>query len=334
MGSADGIGWSTAILAVVDCRWPTPRRIAATDLYRYVLAVSHASVLKDVVRESAKNTLMGVPAVRRWRINRPRAGAEFLPSLLERYAFQAVRETQQVIGSLQGKSIVEFGPGDTLSAGLALLAAGASSYTSLDRFVPDYSRPEAKRWYQGVRDGWRLAFPGCQWPADIDVAAFPEGYPDRVSHIAGAVEDVSGQSGTFDIVMSWQVGEHVEDIQAFANLTAAMLEPDGVAIHRVDFGPHDCWRSYRDQWMFLRFPSVLWRMMGSNRGYPNRRRHHEFVAAWDAAGLTVELPDTTQFNVNRIGPLRGQFASMPASSLMVQDAVYVCRRALGEHVES
>jgi hypothetical protein len=282
--------------------------------------------LKDVARESAKNALMGSPVVRDWRLERPRAGAEFSPALLGRYAFQGVREIERVIGTLQGKTIVEFGPGDTLSAGLALLVAGAASYTSLDRFVPDYSRPEAKRWYQGVRDGWQAAFPGRQWPADIDPAVFPEGYPNRVAHIVGAVEDASDQSGTFDIVASWQVGEHVEDIQAFANLTAALLKPDGVAIHRVDFGPHDRWRfSYADPWLFLRFPSLVWRMMGSNRGYPNRRRHHEFLAAWQGAGLVVDCVDTSHFEETQVGSLGRRFASMPGSSLSVKDTVYVCR---------
>jgi len=243
--------------------------------------------------------------------------------LLERYAFQGVREIERLTGPVRQKSIVEFGPGDTLTAGLALLAAGASSYTSLDRFVPNYSRPAAKRWYVGVREGWTAAFPERSWPADLDPVAFPESYRDRVAHIAGAVEDASSPK-RFDIVTSWQVGEHVDDIQAFADLTAALLLPGGVAIHRVDFGPHDRWQSsYADPWLFLRFPSVVWRMMGSNRGYPNRRRHHEFLDAWDAAGLSIECADTSRFT--HMGRLRGRFKSMPSSSLMTESTVYICR---------
>jgi hypothetical protein len=279
------------------------------------------SLLVDVARESAKNALMAVPVVRDWRINRPRAGAEFSPDLLERYAFQGLREVERLVGPVRGKSIVEFGPGDTLSAGIAFLAAGAASYASLDRFVPDYSRAAAKRWYTGVQSGWANAFPDYPWPADLDPSTFPEAYPaDRVRHISGAIENAAADT-RYDVVTSWQVGEHVNDIQAFANLTARLLVPGGAAIHRIDFGPHDCWLCY-DPWLFLRFPSMLWHMMGSNRGYPNRRRHHEFLAAWQSAGLTVKFHDTTRFDGT--GRLRGTFVSMPHSSLMIKDTVYVC----------
>jgi hypothetical protein len=52
----------------------------------------------------------------------------------------------------------------------------------------------------------------------------------------------------------------------------ALLKPKGIMVHRVDYGPHDVWRSYPDS-TFLRIPEALWQAMGSNRGYPNRVRH-------------------------------------------------------------
>ncbi len=283
---------------------------------------------KDVLREVTANAAMAIPPVRDWRINRPRATAAFTgePELLERYAFQALRGIERYADGVEGKSVVEFGPGDTLSAGLAMLAAGAKRYVALDRFAPDYSGPEAKRWYAGVRDGWATAFPDRAWPEDLNAELFPEAYPEMVGQLAGSVEQAAPDA-RFDIVSSWQVGEHVLDVSAFANLTARLLRAEGVAIHRVDFGPHDCWTRYKDPLTFLRLPSPVWNAMGSKRGVPNRVRHHEFMQAWKAAGVTVECHDVSRFapSVIRWNRLRRRYREAPRDSLLVRDVVYVCR---------
>ena len=105
--------------------------------------------------------------------------------MLDRYAFPALRGIERYTGSVAGKTIVEFGPGDTLSAGLAMIAAGARRYVALDRFVPDYSAPSAKHWYSGISDAWATAFPGRIWPQDLR----PEFFPERI-RIASATSPV------------------------------------------------------------------------------------------------------------------------------------------------
>jgi hypothetical protein len=271
---------------------------------------------------------MALPQVRTWRLRKPRAGSIFTgaPEQLDRYAFQALRGVEDVIGSVAGCDVLEFGPGDTLSAGLAMLAAGASSYHALDRFVPDYSSAAARRWYGAVRDGWDAAFGDRPWPPDLDPARFPDAYGDRVGTLRDSVESVR-PTQRFDVVTSWQVGEHVLDIQLLADQTARLLRPSGVAIHRVDFGPH-AWERYDDPLLYLRFPSLVWRLMGSNRGLPNRFRHHEFLQAWTTAGLTVECRDLHTFDPGEIefDKLHRRFRTMPRESLLVQDVVYVCRQ--------
>jgi len=104
---------------------------------------------RDVSRESEMlaNCAMAVPRVRAWRLQRDRAQASIstgAPESLDRYAFQALRDIEDVTGSVTGREIIEYGPGDTLSAGLVMLAAGAKSYISLNRFVADYASPKAK----------------------------------------------------------------------------------------------------------------------------------------------------------------------------------------------
>jgi hypothetical protein len=285
-------------------------------------------VVIDVLSEIAKNVAMSLPPVRAWRLRRPRAGVSFTGSLdeLDRYAFLGLDLLTEHVGRLAGRSIVEFGPGDLLTSGLAMLAAGAARYAAVDRFAGDYGGLEGRRWYAAIQARWPEKYPGIPWPAWLAADEFPHGYPDRVASLELGVERVP-DIGRFDVVCSFQVGEHVSDIAAFANATRAMLAPGGVAVHRVDFGPHGVWEKYSDPLTFLRLPDLAWRWMGSARGTPNRRRVHEFVEAFQAAGLTVELHTLEVFESARIdcSKLNRRFRAMPLESVRTRTALFVCR---------
>ncbi len=272
---------------------------------------------------------MGIAPVRKWRLRRPRTTAGADPGsdeLLERYAFQGLRTLLHHRGTLKDVRIGEFGPGDNLASGLAMLASGARSYTAFDRFVADYSSPQARAWYVAVQERWPTLFPHLRWPVWLRADSFPDAYPDRVEAIAASVEQAAADRH-FDVVCSYQVGEHVLDVNRFASLTAQLLSRDGVAVHRVDFGPHDCWSLCDDPLAFLRISPWLWSLMGSNRGYPNRIRHHEFLRALTDAGLNVECVDRNYYFASQVGikQFHETFGNMPVESLLTADVVYICR---------
>jgi SAM-dependent methyltransferase len=257
---------------------------------------------------------MGFPQVRRWRLTKPRAGVYPLRNLLN------------VIGSVRGLNILEIGPGDFMTSGLALLAAGAQTYTVIDRFVGDYEKPEAKVWYRGIQDAWPRLFPDKVWPEYLRAEDCPEAYADRVKILTGTIEEATAPK-QYDVVCSYQVGEHVDDVDAFARANSRFLKPGGVAVHRVDFGPHDCWAFYEDRLTFLRFPDWLWRLMGSNRGTPNRKRFHEVRTALEDAGLKVDVMGLELFSDEMVANSRPNknFTGMPFESLKVGTAIFVCR---------
>jgi len=278
-------------------------------------ATSRTAIYRDVVREISVNLAMAVPAIRRLRLSRPRNSSGSV-DLLDRYAFYDLSKIERLVGPVRGRSVVEFGPGDHLAAGLSMLAAGASRYASIDRFVPDHSSPAAKRWYAGVHAAWVERFPDHRWPQDLCPDDFPEAYHDRVTTFSQGVEgnEVGRDGATYGIETSWQVGEHVRDIRSFA-----------------DFGPHDCWRRYEDPLTFLHFAPPLWQAMSSDRGSPNRRRHHEFLAAFSAAGLAVTCCDARAFDavVVDVKKLNASFRDMPPDSLDVRDVIYISRSSSG-----
>jgi hypothetical protein len=300
-------------------------------LTSYTQTCDHArmSTAADVSREMIKNVAMAVPALRRWRLGRPRASVRFTgkDSELSRYAFQGLEAIRQTTGALQGQSICEIGPGDFLTSGLAILAAGATSYMAVDRFAGDYGSPEGKEWYAGVQAAWPRIYPDLPWPAWLDANRFPEGYPDRVMTSGVRIESAM-DIGSFDVVCSFQVGEHVSDIREFAHSIAMLLNSGGVSIHRIDFGPHGIWRSYQDPLTFLRIPEPLWRAMGSARGAPNRRRVHEMEDAFRTAGLSVELTEVERYpaSATDLTRLPARYRQMALESVLTSAVVLVARR--------
>ena len=287
------------------------------------------NIYKDFLKETAKNVLMSSSAVQKWRLKRPRAGAYFTGSdaELDRYAFSSLDFLLKFVGEVRGKSICEIGAGDYLTSGLSMLAAGAARYAVIDRFPGDYTGEIAKKWYRGIEEHWARTYPEIPWADNLKAADFPENYRDRLELIKEGIETAE-TSSRFDIVCSFQVGEHISDIDAFAELHQRLLKkPDGIGLHRVDFGPHDVWHSYRDPLTFLRFSDATWQMTGSNRGAPNRFRHHEFMAAFERAKLKVEIVHSEDFDENQIefARLDPKFQKMPRESMLLGTAIYLLR---------
>lgn len=244
---------------------------------------------KRVAVAVAKNIAMGIPFIREARVRRGRTIA-VPPSKagLALYAYGVVDAVARHSGAVAGKRILEIGPGDNLVSGLAFLASGAASYTAVDRFPGPYADEQARRWYAALRDDW-----GDRglWPADLDPCTFP--MDRRVSVVPEGVEEARAR-GTHDVVCSYVVGEHVSDPAAFAAFTRRSLAPGGVAVHVIDFRGHE-WDNEADPLLFLRFPDWLWRMMGSNRGCPNRVRFETYRRIFERHDLIVTVPQRRYF---------------------------------------
>jgi SAM-dependent methyltransferase len=283
------------------------------------------NIVKDLVSQILKNLLMGSAAFRRWRLKRPRSAAAHTNTdeFLQNYAFASLNLLLEHAGGVLGKTVCEIGPGDHLTSGLSILAAGASRYCVIDRFPGDYFGEPAKRWYREIGSNWGRFYPELPWNDVIDASKFPNSSRDQLELIGEPLESAR-PSEKYDLVCSFQVGEHISDIDAFANIHNEVLKPGGVGLHRVDFGPHDCWFYYRDPGVFLRFSDKVWQLTGSNRGVPNRKRHHEFLEAFDRAGLNVEVLFTDDFNrsLMDLERLNKKFLQMPLESVLTGTAIY------------
>lgn len=284
----------------------------------------------EVARELGANFLLGFGPFRKWRMRSCRTMSNDLndqtKQIWDQFEFFM---TKIGWGNVKGRVIVEIGPGDSIPLGLLFLGAGARQYVAIDRFAGNVAGVSAQGLYAALvesapkelREGWSYF--------DIDSARYPVLEPSRVELIHQSVEEVMTRDKIefADIIISYNVVEHLQNVEAaFLNM-AIMLKSDGQMIHRVDYGPHGVWRNCVNPMEFLTVARVLWNMMGSNRGYPNRLRHSQVLQALEKCDFQNNDRAWGHIATNEIESVRSRLPTeqryLSDSSLMVKDAEIV-----------
>ena len=212
-------------------------------------------------REFAANVAMGIPAIRRRRLMGLRTGS----SVVQHEAAKIIAEFDFLLdsaGSLANRTVMEIGPGDAIGLAPLFISAGAARYIALDRFLGNIWGLHAQSLYDEIA---RARGP------------FAPGWQQHVGLVRSSIEATDQTFPTADLIVSFDVVEHLADVPRAVRNMAAVLKPGGRMIHRVDYGPHGIWLSASDPLSFLQVPRWLWTAIGSNRGYPNRVRHSQFV---------------------------------------------------------
>lgn len=186
------------------------------------------SISLDLSSQLLKSLLMSFPPIRRWRLKRPRTSLDInnTEAYLRNNAFLGLNLLLEYTGDIKSKSICEIGAGDFLTSGLSMLAAGAWSYTVIDKFPGDYSGRSAKTMYAKVAENWERFFPHMVWDRSIKPTDFPDEYGNRVKLVGDPVEKARIDE-EFDIVCSFQVGEHISDLNSFAEMHNRLLKSAG-----------------------------------------------------------------------------------------------------------
>lgn len=267
--------------------------------------------LHHILREVAVNTAMAVPAIQLIRAWRGRTASRDIKTQARqmRDQFEFFLGT---LGSVEGKSVVEVGPGDTIALGALFLKSGARQYIAFDRFPGDVFGPYASALYAEL---------GC-------------GHVDRqrMSLRSLSIEDVRTESQELvDVIVSFDVIEHLRDPHKALRNMAKMLNPKGIMVHRVDYSPHDFWRNYPNGLQFLTIPDWVWTLMGSNRGYPNRTRHADLVRTLNALGFHLSQRITRKFTLAELDEVRSRllprYRTTPDHELLVSLAEFACSRS-------
>jgi len=194
--------------------------------------------------------------------------------------------------SLQGRRILEVGPGDNLGVALKFLVAGAEQVTCLDKFYAKRNVEQQRRIYAAMRrelSGDARA----RFDAAVSLEKGIEFNRARLNYIYGTgIEAADGlfPPGFFDVIISRVALQEVYNIDAAFNAMDTLLAPGGLMAHKIDLTDQ---RIFSGQGMhpltFLTIPEVIYKFMGRVSGKSNRKLAGYYRQKMCALGYDTKL---------------------------------------------
>jgi SAM-dependent methyltransferase len=236
---------------------------------------------------------------------------------------------------LDGKHVLEYGPGDLPGVALLMIAHGAQSVICVDRFplcrFSESCIQVMQNLLDALEDDQRERADQCFLRPGQPASGLN---PERI-HYMIKPSGLSGLRDWADLVISRAVLEHVNDLRATFVDMRNVLREHGIAVHQVDLKSHGLHR--RTPLDFLTWPTSLWTLMYGHKGVPNRWRVDRYRQILAELGLdTVSLEATAFAEQGSIDAVRAYLAR-PFRELSDEDLSWLgfwlvcCRPAETRH---
>jgi SAM-dependent methyltransferase len=255
---------------------------------------------------------------------------------------------------LQGKRVLELGPGDNAGVALKFLLAGARQVVCLDRFFSKRDERKHSQIYQALREPLneeqRLLFDQV-----LDPLTGLSRDPQKLLLIFGTpIEEAEKilQPESFDLVVSRAVLEHVYDTDQALAVIHRLLARGGYMIHKIDLRDHGMFSGNHHPLTFLTIADTVYRLMTRDSGKPNRRligyyrrkmreldfdatflitqivgEEREIVPHKEKVVAHVDYADSASRLVDQIRPrLQAEFKQMTNEDLLVSGIFLVAKK--------
>lgn len=237
---------------------------------------------------------------------------------------------------LGGVNVLELGPGYSLGSAVALACHGARVSVA-DRYLSPYDKEYHGPFLRALAQRMAAERPELD-TAPIETLLAAESFvPEVVDGLHLGIEDLAEiDDGSFDLVVSNAVFEHVGNVPRAFTILARITRPGGVGIHQVDFRDH---RDFSRPLEYLTLP-------GDDFAALFAEVHGECGNRWrpDAMGLVIAESgfEVSSFEANMqadetyldelLPRLSSDYAGMSRESLRAISGCFVLRRraALGE----
>ncbi|GHT44300.1 hypothetical protein FACS189438_2720 [Bacteroidia bacterium] len=184
---------------------------------------------------------------------------------------------------IEGKHVLELGPGSDLGIGLYLLAKSARKYTAVD--VYDLVSAAPSQFYD-------VLFDCLKEEKQADVSCLREelqktkaGKGDRLNYICSNSFDIEKALGSekVDIIFSNAAFEHFKDIRETIRAVSAVASSGALFIVSVDLMTHSRWIRAKDPNNIYRYSKGLYKLLRT-QSTPNRARPCQYAEALEESG--------------------------------------------------
>jgi len=230
--------------------------------------------------------------------------------------------------SIEGKNILELGPGAELGVGLILLAKGARKYNAID--VNFLVKNVPTEFYDKLFGEIKKRIP----LADISdlkfqLQAFYEGKNNRLNYIYDKNFSFSKlKSEKIDVVFSNGVFQCVNDIENTFEQLSQIVQKDGYMLSVIGFQTSTRWIQEKDPLSIYRYSDKLYKFL-SFIGSSNRLRPYDYISSLEKFGWRdikfLPKKKLSQLEVRSIKPyLYGRFSN--CNDMDVLSGVLFARR--------
>ena len=175
---------------------------------------------------------------------------------------------------LREKRILEIGPGDNLGVALKFLLAGAKQMVCLDKFHSKRDTEQQCQIYREIRtrlnDNER-----CIYDNIINLNGGINIHTEKLKYLYGiGIEEADKilEPGSFDLIISRAVIEHLYDPDAAFSVMDSLLRSGGSMIHKIDFRDHGLFSGKGFHPLtYLTILDPVYKLMTYGSDKPNRR---------------------------------------------------------------
>jgi SAM-dependent methyltransferase len=222
--------------------------------------------------------------------------------------------------SINGKSVLELGPGNSYMNAYNFLSKGARNVTLVDKY-PRYCDTAAQRSYiqdeidffKKKRSADRFEYLDCR-------TCMPD--QNYIRFIAGDLCEIDF-SEKVDFIYSIAVLHHVRDLPRYVRKMSDMLNSGGMVFHAVDL--KDKLHFSGSPFRFYRYSDFVWDRLMTEESvtYTNRLRYGEYVDLFAANGFEPVWESVIEYDLPPM-KLAGRFAGR--SDLHIGDAQFLFRK--------
>lgn len=178
---------------------------------------------------------------------------------------------------IDGKAVLELGPGADLGPALFLLDAGATRYTTVDanRLVDQTPRHFYNELLKSLSHANEIK-------AELEKTL--SGHDDRIQYVVDPAFDLTKlKASRVDVTVSQAAFEHFSDVEKTIKQLSTVVASGGVLIAEIDLMTHTGLLRGRDPLNIYRYSNLLYRLARFS-GIPNRVRPQTYKQLFEGHG--------------------------------------------------